>query len=361
MDAYYDAVVVGAGPAGCAAARRLVAGGFKVLLVERERLPRDKDCAGFLPPEALKIVEEDFGPLVPECLSSPGTARGALLLLEEGEEYVLPFHGEGVVLRRPAFDSFLAQRCGAEVLDGWEVESLDLGRFRVGLRLKSGGEERSVEATYLVGADGAGSLVLEYLRPEFHRLYASPGVLRITVLEGEAKPVWDPSYLGLLRWRGGGATFFLKDGGFTLAAWGGGGAERRALEILEKRLGLSAPGGWRRRFAYSNRMARGGAYCLGAGCALLAGEAAGLVDPWGHGLRLALLSGREAAEAILDSMGENVTPHVLYVRRMAPLLQENERQKKELGGKVGDFDTSSLAGISGFPWRKVAFKKRLFG
>lgn len=361
MGTYYDAVVVGAGPAGCAAARRLAAEGFKVLLVERERLPREKACAGFLSPEGLRQVEEQFGPLPAGCLASNPTARGALLLLEGGEEYDLPFSGEGAIVRRSAFDRFLAEASGAEIMDGWEVESIDLSRFRVALRLRGDRDEKVVEATYLVGADGARSLVLEFLRPEFHRLYALPGITRMTVLEGEADLEWDPSYLGLARWKGGGATFFLKDGALTIAAWGREDAERRAQEILEKRLGLSISGGWRRQVAYSNRMARDGVYCLGAGCALLAGEAAGLVDPWGHGLRLALQSGKEAAEAILDSVGENITPHVLYTRRMKPLLMENDRQRKNLGGIVGDLDTGSLGQRSGSPWRKATLRRLVFG
>ncbi len=360
MDEYYDVVVVGAGPAGCAAAKGLSSEGFKVLLVERERLPREKPCAGFLPSEALKMVEDDFGTIPEDCFSPQASAKGAFLFLEE-ETYELPFDGEGAVIRRPSFDRFLAERSGAEVLEGWKASSLESGRFRVNLRLERDEEYRVVEATYLVGADGARSTVLEYIRPEFHRLYASPGTVKLTVLEGEVELGWDPAYLGFLRFKGGGATFFVKDERLTLAVWGTGEAERRALAVLERRLGLSSTVGWRRGIAHSNRMARNGAYCLGAGCALLAGEAAGLVDPWGHGLRLALRSGREAASAIMDSVGENVTPHVLYMRRMKPLLHENERQRKELGGRVGDFDTASLKEGFGSPWRRAFLRRRLFG
>ena len=44
----YDAVVVGAGPAGAAAAKALCEAGRRVLLVERFRLPRYKSCSGIL-------------------------------------------------------------------------------------------------------------------------------------------------------------------------------------------------------------------------------------------------------------------------------------------------------------------------
>jgi flavin-dependent dehydrogenase len=60
---YYDAIVIGAGPAGCSAARALTHDGFKTLLLERERLPREKTCGGVVSAEALARVEQRFGPL----------------------------------------------------------------------------------------------------------------------------------------------------------------------------------------------------------------------------------------------------------------------------------------------------------
>ncbi|MGC8775451.1 MAG: FAD-dependent oxidoreductase [Chlorobaculum sp.] len=40
----YDAVISGAGPAGCSAALSLARKGYKVLLLEKERFPREKVC-----------------------------------------------------------------------------------------------------------------------------------------------------------------------------------------------------------------------------------------------------------------------------------------------------------------------------
>src|SRR5688572_33495727 len=44
----WDAVVIGAGPAGSVAARQLALQGKRVLLVEKDKLPRDKVCGGCL-------------------------------------------------------------------------------------------------------------------------------------------------------------------------------------------------------------------------------------------------------------------------------------------------------------------------
>ena len=43
----YDVIVVGAGPAGCTAAKTLAEKGYKVLLVEKFKMPRYKSCRVF--------------------------------------------------------------------------------------------------------------------------------------------------------------------------------------------------------------------------------------------------------------------------------------------------------------------------
>ena len=42
----FDAVIVGAGPAGSTTAYRLVAAGASELLVDKAHFPRDKPCGG---------------------------------------------------------------------------------------------------------------------------------------------------------------------------------------------------------------------------------------------------------------------------------------------------------------------------
>ena len=52
----FDAVVVGAGPAGSATAIRLARAGARVLLADRARFPRDKPCGGGLTGRALSAT-----------------------------------------------------------------------------------------------------------------------------------------------------------------------------------------------------------------------------------------------------------------------------------------------------------------
>ena len=54
----WDAIVVGAGPAGAMAARELARTGISVLLVDRARFPRYKVCGGCLNPRALRLLRK---------------------------------------------------------------------------------------------------------------------------------------------------------------------------------------------------------------------------------------------------------------------------------------------------------------
>ena len=53
-----DAVVIGAGPAGAAAARRLRNRGASVLVLERQSLPRYKACGGGVPARTIRLLDD---------------------------------------------------------------------------------------------------------------------------------------------------------------------------------------------------------------------------------------------------------------------------------------------------------------
>jgi flavin-dependent dehydrogenase len=251
---------------------------------------------------------------------------------------------------RSRLDAHLAAACGAEVVDGCEIDGFELGKFHVKALIMRDGREETLEATYLVAADGADSTALRQLRPEFHRVYAAPRLQRTMLVFSEGELDWDPEWIGLaLMLKSVGlARFFVKDGLIGLAVnhdpsrdW------REELEgitaMLRHKAGLSLRGEAIRQVSASNRMAVGGHYNLGAGCALLVGEAAGLLDAWGFGIHLALESGRVAAESIVESAGERITPHIRYRYRMQDILEREIRQRRDFASGVGDLETASLA------------------
>ena len=348
---YHDVIVLGAGPGGCMAARTLSDAGFKVLVVEGEKIPRDKPCGGFISPQAADLIEEAFGPIPANCLSRPDRVRGARLICEGGGDYELPFSRAGISVMRSRLDTFLASSCGAEVMDGCRMDGFHMEYFHVQARLIKDGQEEMAESTYLVAADGADSTVLRLLRPEFHRLYAVPHLERTMLVLSSGESDWDPEWMGLALMREGRgiARFFVKDDLVGLAlnhdtakGWKG---ELEALTVfLQQKTGLRLEGEAIRQASLSNRMGAAGHYNLGAGCALLVGEAAGLLDPWGFGIHLALKSGRVAAESLVESAGERITPHIRYRYRMQEILERDQKQRRDLGGIVGDLDTALLVG-----------------
>jgi geranylgeranyl reductase family protein len=60
----WDAMVVGAGPAGCAAAYDLATAGLSVLLLDHKDFPRAKACAGGLTSKAVQALRYSIAPVV---------------------------------------------------------------------------------------------------------------------------------------------------------------------------------------------------------------------------------------------------------------------------------------------------------
>jgi flavin-dependent dehydrogenase len=63
----FDAIVIGAGPAGSTTAYRLAREGVRVLLVDKARFPRDKPCGGAISARAMRELPFDPKPVV-ECV-----------------------------------------------------------------------------------------------------------------------------------------------------------------------------------------------------------------------------------------------------------------------------------------------------
>jgi flavin-dependent dehydrogenase len=103
-DAPWDAVVVGAGPAGAMAARTLAAGGARVLLVEKREFPREKVCGGCLNGHALAVLQAAGLGALPE--RSGGVPLRSVRLGIGGRSVPLGLPA-GVVVPRSQFDAEL--------------------------------------------------------------------------------------------------------------------------------------------------------------------------------------------------------------------------------------------------------------
>ena len=145
----FDAVVVGAGPAGSTLAWRLADAGVSVLAVDKARFPRDKPCGGGLTFRAVRQCPVDPSPVVEE--------RVDILELRFRYRDAVVRHAGGAVVwmtQRRLLDAFLldaARERGAEVVEGTAV------RFGSDNTLSLSSGER-VRAGVIVGADGANGM-----------------------------------------------------------------------------------------------------------------------------------------------------------------------------------------------------------
>ena len=107
----WDAVVIGAGPAGTLAARGLAQRQLKTLLVDRKTFPRNKVCGSCISRPALSLLEQaGLGPRIEELHGLPLTEAKIII---NARALHVPLPG-GLFIPRLALDEALVQAAIAE-------------------------------------------------------------------------------------------------------------------------------------------------------------------------------------------------------------------------------------------------------
>ncbi|MGH2586633.1 MAG: geranylgeranyl reductase family protein [Dehalococcoidia bacterium] len=325
-----DVAVAGAGPAGATLARHLSLAGLRVALIEKQRLPRYKSCAGGIPIRTERLLDFPIDAVVEDTVD-------ALDITYLGRYRFRRDAGRPIarMVMRDRFDALLVQRAcdaGAVLMEDTALRQVT----RAGDRFRLETDHGCLTASFVAGADGANSRV-------GRSLGLGGGMFENVALEAEVRappPVLD-------RWRGlinldlgyrpwGYAWIFPKADllsiGLVLPA-GGGPRLREDLDGYLDRLGL--------RDARIERVvghkipARRGEEPIAAEGVLLAGDAAGLTDEFTEeGISYAVHSGRIAARHILraDERGDRrlgayqravdraIMPELRAARRIARLF-----------------------------------------
>ncbi|HKC28349.1 MAG TPA: geranylgeranyl reductase family protein [Jatrophihabitans sp.] len=311
----FDAVIVGAGPAGSMAALCLAQAGARVALVDRRTFPRDKACGDLVGPRGVKLLTElGIAPTeaqrVGDLIVIGPSGRRILLPALPGLDY--PAYA--LAISRLTLDCALFD--AAVAAGAYPVRDLFVGltgepQHPTGVQLANSGE---LHADVVVGADGATSRVASAagLVDDQRALwgFALRAYLN-TPVELPHIVLWEPQ-----PWRlfpGYGWLFPTADGRANLGLGVGVGPDRSLVRQAGQRFdefcahlqrhgllpaaarsGAERLGGWLKMGVIGTIPARG--------TVLLAGDAAGLINPLqGEGIAQAMASGRAAATAILTS------------------------------------------------------------
>ena len=157
MKQSHDVIVVGAGPAGATLACELARRGIGVLVLEKEKLPRYKCCAGGITSKAAKLLDFDISEVVEEVIYEVS------FTFNLGNSY-LGQHSQPLMytVMRDVFDYFLVQRAqqlGAVLMDGQKVTEVRVSADCVEISTADG----IFRSRLVVGADGAYSVVAREL------------------------------------------------------------------------------------------------------------------------------------------------------------------------------------------------------
>ena len=289
-----DAIVVGAGPAGAAAAFHLAAAGRRVILLERQERPGlANPCGGGMAASVQRWFPFDLTPAVDQVIRRVRFTWS----LTDPVMAELPGDAPFWIVRRRNLDAFLAQQaveagCNLHCNATAEAIGREAGLWNVRLR---GGD--TLRAPVLVVAEGSASVHATALGlgPERPRYAATVSV----EVEGA---VSDPDTarfdFGLVHH--GFCWAFPRRGGTSIGVGtfiGQQEADSQAvLAALLPSLGLPADAGERR---HGRLRIWNGHHPLHGDGLVVVGDAASLCDPFlAEGLRPSLMSGCRAATAV---------------------------------------------------------------
>ena len=308
-------LIVGAGPAGCAAAIELARAGRRVIMVDKAVFPRDKCCGDGLTTLALRHLDE-LG-LRPESVPSWRDVDEAWLRSPSGREVRLPLPREGrfaAITPRIELDAALldlARANGVDVREQRSFASVDAREHSVIVSVEGPDGSEMVEASWVIAADGMWSPVRRALGAAESGYLGEWHAFRqyVNDVDGPAADrlyVWFdadllPGYAWSFPLPGGRVNFgfgVLRDG------------ERRIQDMKEtwgdlfdrphirEALGPNAvPEGRHTAWPIPARVDRA---ATGIGRVLFVGDAAMATDALtGEGIGQALLTGSEAARAIV--------------------------------------------------------------
>ena len=294
----YEVIVVGAGPAGATLAYELASRGIRVLVLEKERLPRYKCCAGGITIRLANLLDYDIHEIVEDTIYG-------VIVTYKGNEYYRGRYDQPVIytVRRDKFDYALTRRAeeaGATIVQECPV---------LEVRFNSGGVEISTSISdfrtqFVAGADGVGSVVAKALGLRDYANNAAAIQSEVMVSEEEMAKWKGQIGIDLGRISGGYGWVFPKSDhlsiGLAYLYSRGKNIKHHYQEFMDSlNLGNYTVARWDSGLIPLCR----GEVVASRDRAVLLGDAAGLVDPLiGEGIYHAILSAKLAAPVIQNAL-----------------------------------------------------------
>jgi geranylgeranyl reductase family protein len=294
----HDVIVVGAGPAGATLAYELAKRGIGVLVLEKEKLPRYKCCAGGVTSKAAKLLDFDISEVTEDIIYEVS------FTFNMGSPY-LGQYGQPLIytVMRDVFDYFLvkkAQQLGAVLMDGQKVTQIQVSADWVEISTT----DNIFRSRLVVGADGAYSVVARELGMGRSIQHVAGIESEIVVPEGEMVKWKSRVHIDLGCIPGGYAWVFPKRNHLSVGV-GCLASKARYLSRRHQKFLNSLDIG-------SYTIARSSSHLIPT-CtkgklvwqdkAVLLGDVAGLADPLtGEGIYNAILSAQLAAPVIENSL-----------------------------------------------------------
>jgi menaquinone-9 beta-reductase len=370
-----DVLIIGAGPAGTAAAITLADYGTRVMVVDKAIFPRDKCCGDGLTTGALRILE-GLG-FTPDMVPSWQEIDAAWVRSPSGREVSFPFPegrgAYGAVVPRRELDAALVQLArskGAEIWEGCGLTSIRTTGETVEAEVDGLG---TVHAKYVIAADGMWSptrkmlgLAGEPYLGEWHafRQYAE----NVTGSSADKLWVWfEPDLLPGYMWsfplpgnRANVGFGILRDGVRKVQYMKDLWPELLARPHVAAALGPNVT--WPERHTAWPIPARIDKAVYGHDRVLFVGDAVAATDALtGEGIGQALLTGTFAADAITHATGvsavqtayaSSVRHHLLADHKMSMLLGRALKHDRASRGAI------RLAGST--DWTRRNFARWLF-
>jgi len=315
----YDVIVAGSGPSGSMAARRLAERGASVLLLDKQKFPRDKPCGGGVTLRAASVQDVDLAPVIER------TIYGARFSLRLGDAFDRRFDKPLTYMtQRCRLDQHLAEcaaESGADLHDGEALREIDACGSGPGVAVRTDHDVYS--APLLIGADGANGISGRSLglRPDYEEAVALEG--NVMFRRGVPDEWRDVVALDLGGLAGGYGWVFPKSDHLNV----GVGAWKYAsftlkpkLAELSRRYGFD-PASLENLRGHHLPVRRPGTP-IARGPVALVGDAAGLVDPLsGEGIHMAFASGQLAASEALRVLGGEADDMSGYEQAVETQLQ----------------------------------------